>query len=345
MSLELFARHIREQIDEFNFRSEVKEIIEVPEEQTVLKNPFLTLEDIFNDAIPSVESNKFYSISFIGSQGFGKTLSAAVEATLAKGKSFLVIYGKAEDFLEDKKAWIEQVKQRIKDANTIYVCFVLDDMSYSTAEVSAKKSAGFKHFIADIRHVLEPVLGDIKILMIYISHRLHSLPPMLRNSGTWVFASMLPEDRADAMKLIPKSKEERERLDSMFKFLQWVQNEGPKRDVVHMTIADRPLDFVWGKEGRPGDGRLMMVSHAGEMKILQSKPIENMIDLESTRIHPITLDNVEDEKDAIEDTKSIEEEARRLFPTPKDEFDDLKHILPITKESEALLKIRNKNLP
>lgn len=341
MSLELFARHIRDQIDEFNFKSTKQEVTQIPEEQTILKNPFLTLEDIFNDALPSVDSNKFYSISFVGSQGHGKTFSAEIVASLADHKDFLVIYGKAEDFMEDKKAWVEQVKQKIKDRGTIWVCFVLDDMSYSTAEVSAKKSAGFKHFIADIRHVLEPVLGDIKILMIYISHRLHSLPPMLRNSGTWIFASMLPEDRADAMKLIPKSKEERDRLDSMFKFLQWIQNEGPKKDVVHMTLRDKPCDFVWGKQGRPGDGRLMMVSHAGEMKILQSKGIENMIDLEATRIHPITLDNLEEDRNAEEDLDRLKAEALRLFPKPKDEFEELKHILPITKQSEHLLKIKN----
>src|SRR5690349_21166014 len=172
MSLELFAQHVRQQIENYNHRQEQAEIIIVPEEIKIPKNPFLSLKDIYNDAIPSVHSDKFYSISFIGSQGKGKTFSARVIATLAELDGFLVIYGKAEDFLQDQQGWIDEVKDRIKNHGKITICFVLDDMSYSTAMVSAKKAAGFKHFVADIRHVLEPVLGDIEILMVYISHRL-----------------------------------------------------------------------------------------------------------------------------------------------------------------------------
>lgn len=340
MSLELFAQHYRKLGEEYEekFNTEKIEVVTINEPE-VVKNPFLTLKDIYDDAIPSVKFNKFYSVSLIGSQGFGKTDAAITLASFAASDGFLVIYAKAEDFMEERGLWEEQVKQKIKEHGKIQVCFIMDDMSYSTQTVSSKKSANFKHFIADIRHVLEPVLGDIEVFMVYISHRLHSLPPMLRNSGTWIFASMLPEDRADAMKLIPKSKEERERLDNMFQFLQQVQSIGPKKTSFQLNLGDKSFDFKWGKKEDPGDGRLMMVSHAGHMKILQSKPPENRIDLEATRIRPITLDNIEEEKHIEEDTKEIEARAREMFPVPKDDLEDLKHIIPIPKEYEKLRKI------
>jgi len=346
MSLELFAKHYRHNIEEYEQKYTYHEepVIQLLEPK-IIKNPFLMLQNIYDDAIPSVNSNKFYSISFIGSQGFGKTFSAQVIASLAEHDGFTMIYGKAEDFLEDKKSWIEQVKHIIKEKDTVYICFVLDDMSYSMDEVSKKKSGGFKHFIADIRHVLEEkdengkIVFNPKILMIYLSHRLHSLPPMLRNSGTWIFASMLPEDRADAMKLIPKFKEERERLDSMFKFLQKAQNEGPKEPALKLMFGDVQLNFVWGKEDRPGDGRLMMVSHAGEMKILQSKGIENMIDLEQRRILP--KPKVEIPEEPKETEEDIRKKAMQMFPVteeiPRDPFEGLKkNLLPINRESLEL---------
>src|SRR6185312_126655 len=342
MSLELFAKHIREQVETFNHDHKEKPVTEEKEEIVIPTKPFILLDDIYKDVIPSVNSDKFASVSLIGSQGKGKTFSANILATLAEQDGFLVIYGKAEDFMQDKDSWIEQVKNKLKEHNDIRICFVLDDMSYSTSMVSAKKAAGFKHFVADVRHVLEPVLGDVKVFMIYISHRLHSLPPMLRNSGTWIFGSALPEDRADAIKLIPKMKEERDRLEEIFQFLKKVSNEGPKVDVIHYTLGDVKFTFKWGKEEDPGDGRLMMVSHGGEMKILQSKKIENMLDLEAHRIivQP-KLEDVLEEESPKEDEDDIRKRALQLFPVTeekvKDPFDELKrNLLPITSKSLEL---------
>lgn len=316
MSLELFAKLNRANMEEYEFRmSKPRPSSVILEEPEVVTNPFLQLIDIYKDAIPSVNSNKFFSISFIGSQGFGKSFAAGILGTFAVQDKFTLIYGKAEDFMEDRESWVEEVRQRIKDGKTPYVAFILDDMSYSNAEVSAKKSAGFKHFIADIRHVFEEkdqdgnITFSPKLFIIYISHRLHSLPPMLRTSGTWIFASMQAEDRSDAIKLIPKLKEERERLDNMFRFLQKITVEGPKQGLVHYTLKDKQFDFRWGDETNPGDGRLMMVSHAGEMKILQVKNVENMIDLEKYRIKPKKIELVEESDTKV---KTKEEKIREL---------------------------------
>lgn len=315
MSLELFAKLNRRNIEEYEIKSNRPQTASIIlTEPEIIKNPFLQLSDIYKDAIPSVNSNKFFSISFIGSQGFGKSFAAGILGTFAVQDDFTLIYGKAEDFMEDRESWVEEVRQRIKNGNTPYVAFILDDMSYSNAEVSAKKSAGFKHFIADIRHVFEEkdehgnITFSPKLFIIYISHRLHSLPPMLRTSGTWIFASMQAEDRSDAIKLIPKLKEERDRLDTMFRFLQKITVEGPKasekNQSVKYMLKDKEFEFRWGDENNPGDGRLMMVSHAGEMKILQVKNVENMIDLEKYRIKP---------------KKAEVEQETQLHPMTKDE--------------------------
>lgn len=305
MSLELFAKLNRENMQEYEIRMSKPKVTEIVlEEPDAVENPFLQLTDIYKDAIPSVNSNKFFSISFLGSQGFGKSFAASILGTFAVQDNFTLIYGKAEDFMEDRESWVEEVRQRIKANGTIYNAFILDDMSYSNAEVSAKKSAGFKHFIADIRHVFEEkdeegnITFSPKLFIIYISHRLHSLPPMLRTSGTWIFASMQSEDRSDAIKLIPKLKEERDRLDSMFRFLQKITIEGPKaaerNEPVKYMLKNKEFEFRWGDEKNPGDGRLMMVSHAGEMKILQVKNIPNIINLEKYRIKPKKIEIIEE---------------------------------------------------
>lgn len=324
MSLELFAKLNRVNMEEYETRmNRPKPTSIILEEPEVIANPFLQLIDIYKDAIPSVNSNKFFSISFIGSQGFGKSHAATILGTYAVQDKFTLIYGKAEDFMEDRESWVEEVRQRIKNGGTPYIGFILDDMSYSNAEVSAKKSAGFKHFIADIRHVFEEkdqdgnITFSPKLFIIYISHRLHSLPPMLRTSGTWIFASMQAEDRSDAIKLIPKLKEERDRLDTMFRFLQKITVEGPKaaekNQSIKYMLKDKEFEFRWGDENNPGDGRLMMVSHAGEMKILQVKNIENMIDLEKYRIKPKKAEPIEPISVPLTKEEKIRQLARNLM--------------------------------
>lgn len=331
-NFDILARHYREKFERWNDQKEVEKI-ETPEE--IFSNPFLFAEDIANDAFPSVESDKFYSISFIGSQGKGKTFTASLLATKAESKGFLVVYAKAEDILPNKNAWVEEVKEKIRQHGDIDICFVVDDMSYSVGAISDKKQAEFKHFIGDIRHVFEPVLGDIRIFMIYISHRLHSLPPICRNSGSWIFASMLPEDRADAMKLIPKQKEERENLERLYKFLQKIQNEGPKKGKVYYRIGDREFSFQWGKEGNPGDGRLMMVCHAGELRVFQSKLVENMINLEHYRVSqpPKQLPPIPEETLKIQEKQAddFKAKAEQLFQTPKDESTE-NHVIPSAEQ-------------
>lgn len=253
-------------------------------EELVFRNPFKTAEEVFDDILPAVESNEFYAISYVGSQGHGKSHSAAGFATLALKKGFLVIYAKAADIFPDLQGWIAKVKELLKEHGNPKVCFVYDDMSYSTGTVSSKAAAKFKNFIADMRHEFEQVFGTIQILILYISHRYHSVPPMLRNSATWIFASMQPEDRLDAMKLIPNHKEQKDKLEAIYMFLSKVTQDGPKYVNLKFSIGGNEFNFRWGKKGDPGDGRLMMSFHRGELRIFNAKQLEGQIDLEDHRI-------------------------------------------------------------
>lgn len=288
-------------------------------EDVVFKNPFHMTDEIFDDILPAVESNEFYAISYIGSQGHGKSHSAAGFATKAKEKGFLVIYAKAADIFPDLKGWIEKVKELLQKHGNPKVCFVYDDMSYSTGTISSKSAAKFKNFIADMRHEFEQVFGTIQILILYISHRYHSVPPMLRNSATWIFASMQPEDRLDAMKLIPNHKEQKDKLEAIYMFLSKVTQDGPKYVTLKFTMGNHEFNFKWGKKGDPGDGRLMMSFHRGELRIFNAKQVENQIDLEDYRIKyvppaPPTEEELEQQKERKKEALRLK--AEELFAKP-----------------------------
>lgn len=306
---ELLSKYLIENLSQA--QPEIKQEQQIVEE-LVFRNPFQTTEEIFEDAMPTVDSDKFYAISYIGSQGKGKSFSAANFATLAQEKDYLVIYGKAEDFV-DLKYWISEAKRLIREHGIPKVCFVLDDMSYSNQTVSKKAAAEFKHFVADIRHVFKKELGTIQIFMIYISHRYHSVPPMLRNSASWIFASMLNEDRSDAMKLIPNQKEEKQKLESIYAFLSRVTQDGPKYKNLTFTMGGNEFTFRWGTEEDTGDGRLMMSFHRGELRIFNAKKLDGMLDLEKHRIiyNPPTEEEIKTKKDE-EFRKKAEEVTSNL---------------------------------
>lgn len=333
LRLDLLGKHYQQHFAEKSLPQEKKEE-EVKE--TVFKNPFLLANDIFQDVIPSVISDEFYAISLIGGQGKGKTYSANLFATLGAQAGFLVIYGKAEDILDHMVSWVEEVRERIKKHGSPKVCFVLDDMSYSTGMISSKKAATFKHFVGDIRHVFEDIFGKIQIFMIYISHRYHSVPPMLRTSASWVFASMLPEDRADALKLIPKQKEELEKLDRFYSFLYNASTRGPKEITLFFEDSNGvTYPFKWGMKEDPGNGRLMLIFHAGVMRLFNPCQIDNMIDLEKRRIlYLAEPEPTEEEKQKMKKEKKVmlKKKAEELFPSTSIEVvkNEKTNIVPVS---------------
>lgn len=309
-----------------------EKIIDVPDEtqeETPFHPDFLHSVEIFNDILPVVESNEFGGFSLIGGQGTGKSYSAQEFATLAQEEGFLIIYGKFEDVMVDLDAWKRETKKAIREHGNEKICFVFDDMSYSTGMLSAKKQSVWKNFIGDIRHQFENVLGQgikPKIFLILISHRYHSVPPIMRNSMSWVFSSMNSEDRQDAQKLIPKNKEELEKLDKLYKFFLSVSSIGPqlaKEGIpLRFKFGGKEIDFLWGTKANPGDGRLMIVYHKGEMKLFNPKKAENMIDFEDYRIkvEPITDEQRKE---------MIRQKAEELFPPKNIQVPESTAIVPI----------------
>lgn len=294
---ELLSKYLMQNLSRFQPEIKIEQTDQAIED-IVFKNPFHTGDEIFEDILPSVETNEFFSISFIGTQGHGKSHSAAGMATRAMKKGFLVVYAKAADIFPDLKGWIEKVKQKLKEHGLGKLCLVYDDMSYSTGTLSTKAAAKFKNFIGDMRHEFETVFGTIELFILYISHRYHSVPPMLRNSPTWIFASMQPEDRLDAMKLIPNHKEQKDKLEAIYVFLSKVTQDGPKYTNLKFNLGDNEFNFRWGKKGDPGDGRLMMSYHRGELRIFNSKQVEDQIDLEDYRFkyEPPTEEQIAEDK-------------------------------------------------
>lgn len=282
MRLQLLARYYQQYFQEA--QPTIKHQEELIE-QTIYHAPFVTPQQIFEDILPSIKSDKFFALSLVGPQGKGKTTLASIFATIARDTGFLIIYAKSKDMMVDLQQWIQKVKDLIVLNGTVMVCFVLDDMSYTNDALSKKQSALFKNFIADIRHVFEELLGSIEIFMIYNSHRLHSLPPMLRNSGTWIFTSMQSADREDMIKLISRRKEMREKLDTIYTFISQVSIDGPKYGKLQFNFGGNKTDFVWGTKENPGDGRLMVSYHAGDIKVFAAKIVENMIKVDSDEYH------------------------------------------------------------
>jgi hypothetical protein len=146
---------------------------------------------------------------------------------------------------------------------------------------------------------------------------------------------MLPEDRADALKLIPKQKEELEKLDRLYSFLYDISTRGPREPELELEDSNgTTIHFKWGRKGDPGDGRLYLIFHAGVMRLFNPKMIDNMIDLESKRILyvPPPEQTEEEIKEAKKKKKQeLKEKAEKLFPKPAEEIKALVLVKDISK--------------
>jgi len=273
MSLEIWARHHKNFFESIQRPKPVVQNIEAIEQAPVIS--FLTAKGIYDDIIPVISTNKFYALSLLGPQGSGKTICASEFATFAKQDGFRLVYSRPEDFMKDMEAWINKILENPAEKYML----VLEDLSYYMDTQSRKNQSIVKNLISRIRHKFQ---GEMFI--VYITHRYHSVPPMLRNGASWIFSSMQAADREDAMKLIPRRKEMRERLDQIYSFIAKATIEGPRDGKFVYQVGEQKTVFRWGNKEDPGDGRLMASYHAGDMKIFNSKVVENMVDLEDYRV-------------------------------------------------------------
>lgn len=329
MSLDLISSHWRKQFQNYTHKyqepeakQKIEEKIEYPQ-----RDPFLSSKMLFDDVLPTLLTNRFYALSVLGPQGSGKSVLASEFGTHASNAGFKVVYAHPDDeYLQNLDEWIGRIKREPADK----YCFILDDLSYIIDTTSRKNQSVIKNFISRIRHEFEIEMTGGRqltkpVFIIYISHRLHAVPPMLRNSGSWIFSSMQAADREDALKLIAKRKEMRDRLDSIYMFISKATIEGPRDGKITYRVDGKEKVFRWGNEEDPGDGRLMASFHSGDMKIFNSQVVPGIIDLRDCRYD---MKKTEEVLAKIKDEQltDFKETAQKLFP--KTEDSDQPHVFP-----------------
>lgn len=239
---------------------------------------FVTSEKIWNDGNNLAQLNEFYALSIVGPQGSGKTSIAKQVVDYAKDNGFKIIYAMPEDYLNDITAWLDLCTVNPRSKTLI----VLDDLSYSTDAQNKKNQALLKNMIARVRHIFKG-----QIFMIYITHRLHATPPMLRNSASWIFTNMQSADRDDALEIIGRNKDLRERLEQIYTFIARVTLESANNRIIKYHYEDKEYSFRWGDKQNKGDGRLMALYHGGKLTLFRSQDHEVSINFEDYRFIPI----------------------------------------------------------
>lgn len=277
MSLDLLIKHfneIRARYNNYYFPQEkIEQENEKTEEKSVLDG-FVTIDKIWQDANAVLNANQFYAISLVGPQGSGKTSIVREIIKKCLKNDFKVIYALPDDFIDDVKDWVRRTIENPRLKN----CIIIDDLSYTIDMQTRKNQALIKNLVSRFRHVY----GG-QLLVIYVTHRLHAAPPMLRNSGTWIFSAMQSADRDDAREIIGKSKTMRDRLDAIYRFIAKVSVEGAKNKFIKFTLNGTEILYRWGTNEDSGDGRLMACYHGGVLSVFNAQISRGEIDLEKYR--------------------------------------------------------------
>ena len=282
MSLHYNALRIKNSIDRWNSSFERAPIPQEEPEEDYMDpfEAFLNVDDIWEDGKAMLETNQFFALSIVGSQGSGKTSIARQFAQKALEEEFKIVYALPDDFVKDVQGWSDRTLETVSDKT----CIILDDLSYAIDMSSRKNQSLLKNIIARLRHIYQG-----QIFIIFITHRLHATPPMLRNSGSWIFTNMQSADRDDSIEVIGKHKEIKERLELIYQFIAKSTIDGAKDGFITFNLADNDYNFIWGKKDNPGDGRLMAIYHSGKLKIFNSKMDEVDIELQEYR-YPAPLE-------------------------------------------------------
>lgn len=277
--MENYAKYLEKVFDDYNKKSQhIEHEIEIDSSEINPLDTLLTSEKIWQDGYNLLNLNEFYALSIVGPQGSGKTTIAKQIANYARKNDFKLIYAMPEDYLNDITSWLALCTVNPKSRTMI----VLDDLSYSTDSQGKKNQALLKNMIARVRHIFKG-----QIFMIYVTHRLHATPPMLRNSASWIFTNMQSADRDDALEIVGRNKELRERLEDIYSFISRVTLESAGNRKVKYTFNEKEYEFVWGDKYKKGDGRLMAIYHGGKLKLFRSYDTEEDIKFEDFRFIPV----------------------------------------------------------
>lgn len=263
MNFTAHSQYLQQLISEYENIKNVLPVT-VPTEDTVIYQvqKFVDVDQIWNDAKGILHNNQFYALGIVGTQGTGKTETATEFCKRARNDGYKIVYALPEDFLSDVELWIEKVAAK----PSARYCFVLDDLSYYFNTRSNKQQSLMKNAISRFRHVFG---GEIFI--IYITHRLHGTPPMLRNAGSWIFTQLNSNDQEDMLEVIGRNKAQRQILEEMQSFLKQAIIEGNKNTELEYEYKNEMYKFTWGNSENYGDGRLMAALHEDQIQLFNCK--------------------------------------------------------------------------
>lgn len=283
-----YGRLLDDMICNYELRNNSNKPKEITISDETLENPLeamINTTQLWHDGYGLVKLNEFYALSLVGSQGSGKTNIARQIATYAKDNDFRIIYALPDDYMGDVNAWLVMATMESRAKTFI----VLDDLSYFSDAQARKQQALVKNMVSRLRHIFKG-----QIFIIFITHRYHATPPMLRNSASWIFTNMQSADRDDALEIVGRDKEQRERLEHIYSLMNRITLEGANEDrMVRIRYHDKDYKFKWGDKKDPGDGRIMAIYHGGKMKLFHSKHIDTSINFDDYRFIPIlpTINN------------------------------------------------------
>jgi len=277
------SQYLTQVFEDFAMQQYVSEIQDEEKNEIEFSSPsFLDIDQIWQDMQGSLNKNHFHAIAFIGTQGTGKTSASAEFAKRAKAGGYRLINAMPEDYLDNLDAWLDLV---IKDA-TAFTCLVLDDQSYAQGTKSAKIQAAWKNVVARFRKILGGT-----VFVIFVTHRLHATPPMMRNAGTWFFTEVNANDVEDMLEVVGKNKTNREAVTQIQEFLGELIIEGKKNTNIEFEYEGKYYKFRWGDENDAGDGRLMACLHEQKIQIFNAKVQKPILDLEQYRLIPKVEEN------------------------------------------------------
>jgi hypothetical protein len=265
MSLDIQAFEYRRRVAEFERRLEEIRMRGAPAATAQVEKyeiPFLTAEKIYEQGFKVMESNKFFAAALLGPQGTGKTTIIQKLVSLAMQDKMKIVYAMPEDFMSNIDAWIARVLAEKAER----YCLVVEDLSYAMETQKRQTQAKIKNVVARFRHIF-----DGEMFVVYVTHRLHAAPPIMRNAWTWIFTTMQSADREDALKVVGRTKEMRDQLEAIYSLISNVSVRGPDEKIIRLELNGKQMDFEWGDAENPGDGRLMAAYHSGKLEIFQNK--------------------------------------------------------------------------
>lgn len=215
-----------------------------------------------------LENSDYFGLCISSQPGGGKSTIARSLAHEFHQRNYTLKYSSGFDLAEAPSRFVQGV---IGDK----VMIILDDASYVLSSMSPKAQSKLKGWMTLIRHNLTQANGGrpVKVLMVIISHWLSAVPPSLRNSSVWLFPKPTTMETDSYVRIIGRSNEGRQALESIFNSVLKVQADANKNKNLMLRAGGQEYPFKWGDKTDPGNGRLVMGIVNGKPLIYQAENV------------------------------------------------------------------------